>query len=92
MGLQRLRSKIQWQPVGINLLPSKFTLPELQTVYETILGKKLDRRNFRTKVMKLGVLVAAGQKRSEGRPAVLYRFDKKNYKALQEQGIEFEVK
>lgn len=92
MGLQRLRSKVRWQPVGINLLPETFTLTELQKVYETILGRKLDRRNFRTKVLKLGVLTPDGQKRSGGRPALRYRFDKKNYKALQEQGLDFEVK
>lgn len=91
-GLQRLRSKVRWQPIGINVLPEAFTLTELQEVYEAILGQKLDKRNFRAKVMKLGVLTPDGQKRSGGRPALKYRFDKTNYEALLEQGIDFEVK
>ena len=92
MGLQRLRSKVLWQPVGINLLPETFTLTELQTVYETILGRKLDRRNFRAKVLKLGVLTPNGKKQQGGRPAIIYRFNRDIYKGLQEQGVEFEIR
>jgi len=91
LGLERLRSKVRWQPIGINLLPQKFTLVELQRVYESILGRKLDKRNFRSKVTKFGVLIPDGKKVQGGRPAVLYKFDKRNYKTLQEQGIDFEI-
>jgi len=92
MGLQRLRSKVRWQPIGINVLPEAFTLTELLEVYEAILGHKLDKRNFRAKVMKFGVLIPDGQKRSGGRPALKYRFNVDSYEALLEQGIDFEVK
>jgi len=90
--LERLRSKVRWQPVGIELLPASFTLTDLQLVYEIILGRELDKRNFRRKVLSFDVLVATGKKRSEGhRPAELYRFDKRKYQRLAKEGIAFEV-
>ena len=91
-GLQRLRSKVRWQPIGIDLLPQEFTLPDLQRVYEIILGQELDKRNFRRKILKFGVLVETGKTKGNGhRPAKLYRFDRKAYKRLQREGIDFEV-
>jgi len=91
--LKRLRNKVRWQPVGLDLLPLVFTLSDLQRVYETILGKSLDKRNFRRKVMSYGVLVSAESMRvgSPGRPPSLFRFDREAYEALQEEGVEFEV-
>ncbi|MCK5687851.1 NUDIX hydrolase [Myxococcota bacterium] len=92
VGLQRLRSKVRWQPVGIELLARDFTLTELQQVYEIILGRTLDKRNFRRKVLSFDVLRPTGDTRQEGhRPAQLYRFDKRRYDLLQEKGIDFEV-
>ena len=92
-GLERLRSKVRWRPVGIELLPEKFTLTDLQRVYEAILNKPLDKANFRKKVLKLGVLKDTGKKaEAPGRPpASLYRFDRLKYEKVRVAGIDFEV-
>lgn len=93
-GIQRLRSKVRWQPVGIELLPEEFTLSDLQRVYEAILGQKLDKRNFRKKVEKFGVMKPTGKTAKEhrqGPPAKLFKFDRRKYARLQKAGIDFEV-
>ena len=91
-GLRRLRSKVGWQPVGIELLPGEFSLSDLQQVYEIILGHSIDKRNFRRKVLKFGVLAPTGNTRKEShRPAQLYQFDKNRYALLLKQGIDFEI-
>ena len=91
--LERLRSKVRWQPVGLELLPEEFTLTDLQQVYEIILGCLLDKRNFRRKMLALGVLLPTGIFRKEGqhRPAMVFRFDRAAYLRLQERGVDFEV-
>jgi 8-oxo-dGTP diphosphatase len=72
---QRLRNKLEYTSVGFHLLPPKFTLSELQTVYEAILGKKLDKRNFRRKISNLGILKPLREWQRVGRkPAQLFRF------------------
>jgi len=75
-GLQRLRAKLGYSTVGFELLPRQFTLPELQKLYEAILERPLDKRNFRKKILSLGMLKSEGQKRAHGahRPAQLYSF------------------
>lgn len=92
-GLSRLRSKVPWQPVGIELLPPHFTLTDLQRVYELILDSAIDKRNFRRKVQRFDVLVDTGKTTKEAahRPAKLYRFDRKRYSQLQKQGVDFEL-
>ncbi len=74
--LTRLRYKLEYSAVGFQLLPDVFTLSELQSAYEIILGEKLDKRNFRRKTLLAGVLEETGRKKqeSEGRPAMLYRY------------------
>ncbi len=73
--LRRLRYKLEYTAVGFELLPDTFTLSELQTVYEIVLGEKLDKRNFRRKIIGADILEDTGRYRSgEGRPARLYRF------------------
>jgi len=73
--LQRLRWKLEWTALGFLLLPSEFTLSELQRVYETILHEPLDKRNFRRKVLAAGVIEPTGNMRAgDHRPARLYRF------------------
>lgn len=91
--LDRLKSKILWQPIGMELLPDRFTLTELQQVYELVLGRPLDKRNFRRKILKFGVLQPINRTttRENGRPAQVYQFDRETYKNLQEKGIAFEV-
>ena len=73
--LQRLRWKLEWTALGFLLLPSEFTLSELQRVYETILSEPLDKRNFRRKILAAGVIEPTGNMRAgDHRPARLYRF------------------
>ncbi|OHB82687.1 MAG: NUDIX hydrolase [Planctomycetes bacterium RBG_16_64_12] len=90
---ERLRGKVRWQPVGFELLPRKFTLSELQHLYETILGERIDKRNFRRRVLKTGLLVETNQTQKEvaHRAARLYRFDVRKYRRLSKQGFHFEV-
>ena len=82
-GLERLRGKLSYAPIGIELLPEEFTIPELQKVYEAILGRPLDRGNFRQTIFKTGLLIEINERESGvlgGRPAKVYRFDTKAYK------------
>jgi 8-oxo-dGTP diphosphatase len=73
--LQRLRYKLEYTAVGFELLPITFTLSELQSAYEIILGEALDKRNFRRKILNADVIEETGEYRAgEGRPAKLYRF------------------
>jgi 8-oxo-dGTP diphosphatase len=87
IGLERLRAKVGYSTVGFELLPRQFTLPELQNLYEAILERPLDKRNFRKKVLSLGLLKAEGQKRANGahRPASLYSFAHPKVKILDGQ-------
>ena len=72
---RRLKNKLEYTAVGLELLPGLFTLTELQNLYETILGEKLDKRNFRKKILAMGILQPTkGYRRGGHRPAVLYRF------------------
>lgn len=77
--VNRLRAKLEYTNIVWNLLPEAFSLSELQQVYEAILGRLLDKRNFRKKILALGLLVSTGKKRAEGpyRPAELYRFKRR---------------
>src|SRR5215469_5983552 len=75
--LDRLRGKLDYTNIAFNLLPEQFTLRELQRVYEIILHRRLDKRNFRKKILSTGILEDTGAKKMEGthRPARLYRFN-----------------
>jgi 8-oxo-dGTP diphosphatase len=78
LGVQRLRAKLQYTNIVYNLLPQEFTLGELQVVYETILRRRLDRRNFRKKILGLGLLSPLKRmKRGAHRPASLYAFKRR---------------
>ena len=74
--LQRLRAKLDYSNVAYSLLPEEFTLSQLQATYEAILGRPLDKRNFRKRVTTLALLEATGRQAGAGRhrPAQLYRF------------------
>ena len=77
--LQRLRYKLEYTSVGFELLPNEFTLSELQTAYETVLGEDLDKRNFRRRILDAGILAETSRYREsdgQGRPARLYRYKK----------------
>jgi 8-oxo-dGTP diphosphatase len=88
--LGRLRNKLEYTTVGFQLLSEKFTLTELQEVYEAILGKKLDKRNFRRKMSVLKILKPLREYRRGGqRPAQLYRFVAARFEKLKDKGILF---
>lgn len=93
LALERLRAKIRYQPIGFELLPSKFTLGQLQRLYESILGRRLDPRNFRRSFLKMGVLEELAEMESgvSHRPSHLYRFSSSEYKRLLKAGFNFEV-
>ncbi|MCF8380176.1 MAG: NUDIX domain-containing protein [Bacteroidales bacterium] len=92
-GLSTLRTKLQFEPVGMELLPEKFTLRQLQTLYEIILSRKLDNRNFRKKVLKVNYLTAMNEKEKDvaHKPAQLYSFNKELYlnNFIQFEGFQF---
>jgi hypothetical protein len=92
-GFKHLKHKVQHEPIGFNLLPKKFTLHQLQELYEAVLEKKLDKPNFRRKLIKMNLLVPCNEKQKDvsHRAASLYRFDKKVYDKLIERGFIFEV-
>src|SRR5262245_1998245 len=75
--VERLKGKVRYQPIGFELLPPKFTLSQLQHLYEAVLGTELDKRNFRKKVLSLQLLIPLKETQMVGRhrPAQLFRFD-----------------
>ena len=87
--LERLRNKINYTTVSFQLLPRQFTLTELQGSYEVILGRRLDKRNFRRKMLQLGILKGTREFQAAGRqrPARLYTFTEPKVIKLQEKGI-----
>ncbi len=91
--LERLKGKVRYQPIGFELLPQKFTLSELQHLYEVVLGMDLDKRNFRKKILKMNLLVELDEWQAgvPHRAARLFRFDKQRYEELKARGFNFEV-
>lgn len=84
VALERLRNKIEYTNIVWSLVPEEFTLTELQNVYEAILGRELDKRNFRRKIIELGMVKANGHTRkgASHRPAKLYQFKDRTLKYL----------
>ena len=90
----RLKWSVKTRSIGFELLPRKFTLTELQHLYEAILETELDKRNFRKKILSMDLLIDLDETQ-EGvahRPAKLYKFDKERYKELEASGFSFELK
>lgn len=87
--LNTLRVELNLMPVGYNLLPEKFTIPELQKLYETILDKKLDRRNFLRKITNIGILTKLDEKKSNvaHKAPNLFSFDKEKYDEVLKNGL-----
>ena len=87
--LEVLRLDLNDHPVGYNLLPEKFTMPDLQKLYETILGEELDRRNFQKRILALDILERLAERKTGGahKAPFLYRFDKKKYAKALKQGL-----
>ena len=79
--VEQLRREMLTEPVGFELLPKKFTIRQLQTLHEVLLGQKIDNRNFRKQILKLKYIVPLDERERDvaHKPAQLYRFDKKFY-------------
>jgi 8-oxo-dGTP diphosphatase len=90
---ERLRGKVRYQPIGFELLPTKFTLGQLQRLYEKVLDRPLDKRNFRKKILSMGLLIGLDEIEQDvaHRAARLYRFDEEKYKRLRKKGFNFEI-
>jgi 8-oxo-dGTP diphosphatase len=93
MALERLRSKLRYQPIGFELLPKKFTLSQLQHLYELVLERTLDKRNFRKRVLATDLLIETDEVEQDvaHRAARLYRFDERKYRRLAQAGFNFEL-
>lgn len=91
--LAHLRSRVRVEPIGFHLLPPKFTLTQLQGLYESVLGREVDTRNFRKRVLAMELVVAVKKEFQRGRqrPAQLYRFEPKRYEQLKKSGFQFEL-
>ncbi len=92
MATQRLREEIHFQPIGFELLPEKFTIKELQSLYEAILGISFDRRNFAKKMLHLGILIELDETiwPTPKREAKLYKFNADKYEELKRKGFRLE--
>jgi len=91
--LLQLKQNARYKPIGFELLPEKFTIPQLQNLYETIYQRTLDARNFRKKVLSLNVLekLEEKDKTTSKRGAFLYKFNYRNYQSLVKSGFNFEI-
>ncbi|MDP6118152.1 MAG: NUDIX domain-containing protein [Planctomycetota bacterium] len=91
--LNRLEGKVRYAPIGFELLPRKFTLTQLQHLYERILERELDKRNFRKKILAMDLLIELDEieKGVAHRAARLYRFDRRKYRQLERKGFNFEL-
>ena len=89
--LARLRGKVRYEPIGFELLPARFTLRQLQHLYEVVLQEPLDKRNFRKKILGMGLLVDTGELQQDvaHRAARLHRFDERKYQQLRKRGFSF---
>ena len=92
MAMSRLKERIHFEPVGFELLPDVFTMPQLQNLYESILEVHFDRRNFASKMLKLGILEDTGDRPAgaSSRIPVSYRFNKEKYNELKAKGFRLE--
>jgi len=93
MAHERLRGKVRYKPIGFELLPARFTLRQIQHVYEVVLDRQLDKRNFRKKILSMDILVELDEVETDvaHRAARLYRFDHQKYERLTKQGFNFEI-
>lgn len=91
--LTKLRERVRIEPIGFNLLHEKFTITELQTLYEQILDTSFDKRNFRKKLANMNLLVDTNEKQTNvsHRAAKLYRFDEAVYEKLKTKGFIFDL-
>jgi len=90
---ERLKIRSKNRPIGFELLPRKFTVPQLQSLYEAINRRRLDKRNFRKKILSMNLLkkLDEKEKKTSKKGAFLYRFDRRKYSRLVEKGFHFEL-
>jgi len=92
--IKRLRGKLEYEPIGFELLEKKFPFSDLEQLYSMLLDREIDRRNFKKKIMKLGIIEELDEKEERngsGRPGKLYKFEKKKYEKLKKEGMHFEI-
>ena len=92
--IERLRSKIRYQPIGFELLDKKFPFADLEKLYTALLDRDIDRRNFAKKFLALHVLDETDElakTEGKGRPSKMYQFNQKRYQQLVKEGINFEI-
>jgi len=91
--MRKLRIRARTQPIGFELLPEKFTIPQLQRLYEAIYQKPFDKRNFRRKLLAMGLLekLAEKEKETSKKGAFYYQFNQKKYEELLEKGFNFDL-
>ncbi|SFD12488.1 ADP-ribose pyrophosphatase YjhB, NUDIX family [Chitinophaga sp. CF118] len=91
--LKKLRENAHFHPIGFELLPEKFTLSQLRSLYEEIYQHELDKRNFRKKILSMNILekLEEKDKTTSKKGAYLYRFDKQQYEELRRRGFVFEI-
>jgi len=93
LAIKRLRDKITYEPIGFELLDKEFAFSDLEKLYQTLLDHQIDRRNFKKKILSLGILEELDEtiQRGSGRPARLFKFNKKKYFELKEKGYHFDI-
>ncbi len=92
--LKKIRIEARHRPIGFELLREKFTVPQLQSLYEEIYARPLDPRNFRKKILSFGILNKLDEKdmTTSRRGAFLYEFNRRKYVQLSQTGFDFEIK
>lgn len=92
--IERLKSKLTYQPIGFDLLPKNFLFSELEILYCTILEKEIDRRNFRKKILSFGFVEETVKisTNNNGRPAKYFQFNSQKYSQFLKEGFHFEIK
>jgi len=94
IAIERLRTKIRYQPIGFELLDEKFPFSDLEKLYTALLDKEINRRNFSKKILSFGILEETGELSKadgKGRPSKMYQFNQKRYKELLKEGFHFEI-
>ncbi|NOR27501.1 MAG: DNA mismatch repair protein MutT [Lutibacter sp.] len=91
--INKLRAKARYQPIGFELLPEKFTIPQLQILYQCVYQKKLDDRNFRKKILSFDILTKTEEKDKTGskKGAFLYKFNREKFDKFIAKGYNFEL-
>jgi 8-oxo-dGTP diphosphatase len=91
--IETLKNEVRHKPTGFELLPTKFTLLQLQQLYEALLGYKFDKSNFRKKILEMNILKPLNEVKENvsHRPAKLFKFDEKRYRTLEKEGFSFEL-